>query len=185
MGADKAAVEIDGESMLSRVLRATSHLGPAFVVGGEPSLLDDAQRAAPDQARQVSYVPDAVPGAGPFAAVVTALRLVETTEALVVSCDLAHPNRQDIDLLVASRRASNADIALPLVEGERQWHALAISMRVAPVLFEAHDLGVRSLRAGFQRCSQVAVCSPSKHFFSDVDTPEQLSAARSASDGLK
>lgn len=179
MGTNKALVAIDGEPMLARVVRATEHLGPVLVIGGEPSLLDHVfdPRSAPPTHR-ISHIRDEQPGAGPFAALVAALRHVGTREALVVSCDLAYPNPAHIDLLVSSRRSGDADIALPLVKSERQWHAVAMSTRVIPMLLQKHQSGVRSMRRGFNGCSEILVCSSSNEFFRDVDTPSELDDAR-------
>ena len=175
MGQDKALVTVDGQFLLARVVDATAHLGPTWIVGGEPSLLGQLAGSHP---QAISHVQDDAPGAGPFAALVSALEHVQCREALVVSCDLAWPRARDVDLLVNARRSSGAEIAVPMVQGERQWHALAIDTRVTPKLIRAKDAGIRSLRRGFHGCSEVVVCSPAPDFFGDVDTPEELDAVR-------
>ena len=191
MGSNKALATVAGESLLSRVVNATAHLGPVSIVGGDPSLLDHLS----DPHRH-SHIPDETPGSGPFAALITALQLLDgsalssgalssgalSLEALLLSCDLAAPRPDDLDLLLHTRRACDADIAVPLVGGRRQWHAIALSTRITPQLIARYDSGVRSLVRGFSGFSESVVATSSPDFFRDVDTPEELQRLRSLVD---
>lgn len=191
MGSNKALATVAGESLLSRVVNAAGHLGPVSIVGGDPSLLDHLS-----DPHRYSHIPDETPGSGPFAALITALQLLDgaalssgalssgalSLEALLLSCDLAAPRPDDLDLLLHTRRACDADIAVPLVGGRRQWHAIALSTRINPQLIARYDSGVRSLVRGFSGFSESVVATSSPDFFRDVDTPEELQRLRSLVD---
>lgn len=85
MGRTKALIEIDGRAMADRVIDAARSVGaePVVIVGGDAEEL--AGLSAP-------VIADLLPGEGPVAGVLGALRHFEACadRILVLSCDLAH-----------------------------------------------------------------------------------------------
>lgn len=173
MGTNKALIPVDGRPLITRVASAVRHIGPTYVVGGAT----DVVVAACDESRgqnTVHHIPDPEADIGPFAAVVHAIQQVSFEELLVFSCDLARLSSQEVDLLVAARRSSDADFAVPLAGGERQWHSLSFATRSTPALVSAHRSGIRSLRRGFSGLRECAFVSEAPGFCFDVDTPADL-----------
>ncbi len=178
MGTDKASLLVDGAPLISRVLGAVVHLGAVRVLGGSPDLIETLAVQYCAQSG-LSHIPDEAEDPGPFGAIVAGLAHTSTNEVLVVSCDLAVLRRTEVDRLLSARRATDADVAVPMVEGRRQWHAIAVSRRIIPALNASYQGGVRSMYRGFSGFSECAVVSPNALFFADVDTPEDLARVTS------
>lgn len=175
MGVEKASMEVAGVPLISSVVAASSHVGPVEIIGGSAALVDLVSRTSSESV-DVSHRPDATEDPGPFGAIVSALAEVHTPLALVLSCDLAQLTRSNVDRLCMAQRATNADLAIPVVKGRRQWHAMVISRRIVASLQARHVDGVRSLWRGFSGYSESLVISADPFFFSDVDTPEDVAA---------
>lgn len=80
MGREKAALPIDGEPLLARVVgRVREALGEVLVVGPESLAV-----LVPG----VRVVPDCEPGIGPLGGLATALSVVETSRIFLVACDM-------------------------------------------------------------------------------------------------
>ena len=173
MGVEKASMEVLGKPLICRVVDAVAHCGPVHVVGGEPSLLELISNCC-DGTPTVDHYPDVEESPGPFGAMTGALERVTNEVLLVVSCDLATLTPGDVDRLLEARRASDADIAVPLVDGARQWHAIAMSRRIIPRLLQSRSRGTRSMRQGLAGLSECTVVSADHDFFADVDTPEDV-----------
>lgn len=84
MGRTKALIEVEGRALADRVIDAARAIGarPVVLVGGDPVELAGLN---------ADVVPDANPGEGPVAGVLTALRHFEGTadRVLVLPCDLS------------------------------------------------------------------------------------------------
>lgn len=80
MGTDKAALEVEGVSLLQRTVRAVKDAGQRVIVVGRP--LPPGWPAG-----YVEFVADAEPGLGPLAGLATALRH-SRTDVLALACDL-------------------------------------------------------------------------------------------------
>jgi molybdopterin-guanine dinucleotide biosynthesis protein A len=79
MGRDKALLEVDGVTMLERMIELLRpHCREVLVIG-------DPARYAPTHAR---VVPDDLPDRGPLGGVVTALARARYVRLLVVACDM-------------------------------------------------------------------------------------------------
>ena len=175
MGVDKASMEVGGTPLISRVIAASSHVGPVQILGGPSSLVSLVQGTG-DATAQVTHVPDSTDDPGPFGAIVSALGAVETPLALILSCDLAQLTREHVDRLCSAQRATRPDVAIPVVGERRQCHAMVVSMHILEVLQGRHGSGVRSVWRGFSGCSESLVVSSDPLFFVDVDTPEDIAA---------
>ena len=85
MGNDKASMKVAGIPLISRVIRASGHVGPVQIIGGPPSLVP-LVHAGGTPPTQLSHRPDSTQDPGPFGAIVDALGDVSTPLALVLSC---------------------------------------------------------------------------------------------------
>lgn len=83
MGRDKALVELDGITLLDRAIELLRpHAKEVLVIG-------DPDKYAPGHA---TVVPDDIPGKGPLAGLVTALKHARYVRLLVLACDLPNIN---------------------------------------------------------------------------------------------
>lgn len=100
-GTDKAAVLVDGVTMLDRVLLATAAATTTVVVGPPRPTV-----------RPVTWTLEDPPAGGPVAAIAAALPLTTAPLVAILSCDLPHLTAPKLDqlvtLLTPSRRAPAA-----------------------------------------------------------------------------
>jgi molybdopterin-guanine dinucleotide biosynthesis protein A len=169
MGSDKALLQIDGVPMAQRVAEALLGCGLSAVmaVGGDgPALTRSGLR----------FVADRWPGAGPLGGIVSALESTEAPVVVVAACDLVHPSAGSFGRLVASLVADErADVAVPLLDGRRQFDQLAIRRaRAHPHLRSAFDGGVRSIHGGLNGLAVHEVAGLAPATLQDADTPSDL-----------
>jgi molybdopterin-guanine dinucleotide biosynthesis protein A len=88
MGSDKALIELEGSTLLSRVARAVGQVAPNVVVLGE------------DRGDFEAW-PDAIPISGPLAGVATALTRMSEDRVLVVAVDNAFADPGTLSHLAA------------------------------------------------------------------------------------
>lgn len=149
-GVDKAAVEVQGTSLLQRVLDAA---GGGFAQVLVSHNLPDAPWRAELHARGLRFVADGVaPGEGPLAGLDALLGACRSEWLLTLPVDLAHPDAAMVDALLAHEGAVARDegglqplVALwpvaparevvhqALVGGERAVHPLVARLRLQPV----------------------------------------------------
>jgi rhodanese-related sulfurtransferase/molybdopterin-guanine dinucleotide biosynthesis protein A len=169
MGRDKALVVIDGSPMALRVARALRAAGadPVVAVGGDEASL---------RSMGLEFLPDVAPGLGPVAGVVAALGALPGP-VFVAGCDLVDPSpgaiRSTVDALGS---AGAADVALPVVDGRRQWmhaawHATALPTLAAAI--SAAELAVHRAVAGLR---VVEVRGIPTERVRDADTAADLAA---------
>lgn len=115
MGHDKAALTLDGETLLARAVRLVrAALGDAMVIG-------PAERAA--LVPGVRLVPDAQPGQGPLGAIATALAAIQQPYCFVVACDM--PFIQPALVAYLASLAPGYDAVVPrTARGTEQVHAV-------------------------------------------------------------
>ena len=134
MGRDKALLEIEGETMISRIAR---QLKPSF-----KRLLISAANANAFDFLGINVVPDEAPGAGPLMALVSALEKSETDINFVMPCDIPDPPQHLIARLL--REARDADIVVPVTEaGELEPLFAVYHKSVLPSAREALNQGAR------------------------------------------
>lgn len=179
MGRDKALLEVGGAAMARRVADALAAAGaePVVAVGGDGAGL---------RALGLAFVPDDDPGAGPLAAVATALRALpgdDDAVVLVVACDLVRPSPAAMAAVVrALHQAPAADLAVP-TDGERpQWGHAAWRARVRPLLDARLAAGERSIHRAVASAglAVVEVRGVPGADLADADTPADLPAERGA-----
>jgi molybdopterin-guanine dinucleotide biosynthesis protein A len=136
-GVDKAALEIDGETLLARTLRAVAEAGRVIVVG-DPRSLPEGTLVVQEKPRF----------AGPAAAIGAAMSEVRAPYVLVVGCD--HPFLADaVDLLLDA--ASGDGVVAVDGNGRRQHLMSVLDAAVLRASIVSHatlvDLSVRALLA--------------------------------------
>lgn len=174
---DKAAIELDGERLVDRVVAAAASHGAAPIVVVGPN-------GAPDAHAVVREDP---PFSGPLAALAAGLAgldaLAETEWTLLLSCDLVDPGGVCDALLTALRSGEGSDeaggILLVDPDGRQQWLAslhrtAALRGGLAAV---AEPLAGLPLRRAFSGSRLIEVPAPAD-VTADIDTPEDLARAR-------
>ena len=169
MGADKATIEVCGLPMARRVADALHAAGarPVVAVGGDATALTAAG---------LRVEPDRHPGEGPLAAVAQALDGAGPSVVAVLACDLLRPDAPTILQLVARRGASDADVAVPVVDGRPQWAHAVWHARVAGVLGDVYAAGERSLGAATAGLHTAFLDLDDPTTTADADRPEDLPA---------
>ncbi len=168
-GADKAAVEVHGRTLLDIAIAATDGAQRVVVAG--------PQRTTE---RSVTWVEEEPPGGGPVAAIAAALESVSSFWCLVLASDLPRIAGAVPVLLTA---ASDADVAVLSRDGERNY--LAAVWRTEALRESASRLprianaAVRELFAGIDETAIVDVVD--EHGWgTDVDTWADVEQARHA-----
>jgi len=165
MGADKATIEIGGELLVSRVIRALSVVDEVRIVGGD---------AGTFQHMGAGWCADSYPGEGPLGALVSGFHCTEHDVVVACACDLANLTSSSVDALLYERRRSDAAVAVPLIRGRLQWHVAAWHRRALPTLERAFDAGERSLHRTARALDLVAIVLSHGDEFLDIDTPDDL-----------
>lgn len=169
MGTDKALVEVDGRAMARRVADALAAAGahPVVAVGGDGAALAGVG---------LEVVPDLAPGAGPLGGIVTALEAAAADVVFVASCDLVAPSAEAVAATVARLAAAPAAaVAVPVVDGRRQWMHAAWRARARAPLRAAFEAGERAVHAACAAGAlQVVELAVPDAAVADADTPADL-----------
>jgi molybdenum cofactor guanylyltransferase len=166
MGRDKALVSVDGRALALRVADALRAAGaePVLAVGGDLDALD---------ALGLAGVPDEEPGAGPLTGILTALAQGAAPVTFVAACDLVAPSAEAVTATITA--LGEADVAVPLVDGRRQWMHAAWRARAAAPLAAAFAAGERAVHAAVAAAGlRVADVSLPASAVADADTPADL-----------
>ena len=115
-GVDKATLQVAGESLLDRALRAVA--GPRVVVVGDPST------SAGITSQGVSVVQEEPRFAGPAAAIGAGLARVTEPYALIAPCDQAHLD-EVVPILLAAELGDADGVVAVDPDGRRQ-HLLCL-----------------------------------------------------------
>lgn len=169
MGQDKARLVVGGVPLIDRVASVLSTLGTVTVVGGTPDIVDVISANA-------VHRPDDYPGEGPLGGILSALSASEHEWTLVAACDLATLSVGTIEHLVSHGQQTNADVAVPLVGGVRQWHLGLWHQRCWDSLKVSFDSGERSIRAATSELRQTVLVTSDLSSYIDLDTAEDLRA---------
>ena len=166
MGRDKALLEVSGRALALRVAYALRAAGaePVLAVGGDLDAL--AVLGLPG-------VPDQEPGEVPLTGILTALAQGAAPVTFVAGCDLVAPSAVAVTATVAALAA--ADVAVPLVDGRRQWMHAAWRAGAAAPLAAAFAAGERAVHAAVAAGGlRVADLSLPAAAVADADTPADL-----------
>jgi molybdopterin-guanine dinucleotide biosynthesis protein A len=137
MGRDKAALALDGITLLEHAVAALTPVTDDIVVVGP--------RRDIELPGQVIVVQDEIPGAGPLAGLLTGLRQVRYDYALAVACDMPFLDPHVLRLLL--HLVGGHDAAIPLIDGRGYPFPGVYTRRITPAI-ERHILSGRlKLRA--------------------------------------
>jgi molybdopterin-guanine dinucleotide biosynthesis protein A len=179
MGTDKSRLLLDGESFVGRIARELSALTPSVsLVGNNTSPI---QINVPiNQAR----IPDVYPHWGALGGVHASLSACSGSWALIVACDFPFATR-DLFLHLASRREQFEAVAP--IQSDLIPQPLCALYRVQACLGPAEHLiksGERkplallqSVRTRWVSFSELADLKGAKHFFDNINTPEDYAQA--------
>ena len=171
-GVDKAALEIDGRSLLERVLAAVEQATDVVVVG--------PPRALPSGIQSTSEQPA---GGGPAAGLAAGLELIVAPVVVVLACDLPHMTSETVqslvDALAGDGAAETDGSALVDASGRRQHLAAAYrtdSLRAAvAAMGDLRGAPLRDVVAGLVMLELPVTDSSS----ADCDTWDDVRQARS------
>ncbi len=172
---DKALLEVDGRALAATAAQALTDAGASEVVavGGDADGLS---------AVGLTVVADRFPGEGPLGGIVTALGHFASLDVpvVVLACDLPAASAANVASTVSAvQEEAGPLVAVPLVEGRRQWMHACWTPRAGALIAAAFEAGERaawraaesSTGAGL-RITEVA--GPSSDGFRDVDQPGDL-----------
>ena len=166
MGRAKAFIEVDGRPMVRRVADALTAAGadPVVVIGGDAPRLD---------ALGLAVVADRHPGEGPLGGIITALTAADGADAVaVLACDLVAASPVEVQRLAAT--LPGHDVAVPVVDGRRQWAHAVWSPAALPALEAAFATGERAPRRAVSDLVVVDVAVDDPRAYADADTPDDL-----------
>ena len=183
MGRDKALLRISGRPLAGVVADAIVAAGADRVVamGGDRTAL---------AAEGLTVITDRYPGEGPLGGILTALGYFEdsTQPVVVLACDLPTADPKNVAAVVeALGDFDGPAVAVPVVDGRRQWMHASWTPATAPLLSAAFMDGERAT----WRAAEVLVDSglrilevdgPVPTGFGDVDQPSDLSPNQSAAE---
>jgi molybdopterin-guanine dinucleotide biosynthesis protein A len=168
-GVDKAALELDGATLLERALTATAAASEVVVVG------DPVPTSRP-----VTWTREQPPGGGPAAGLLAGVDALREPHDLVavLAVDMPHVTTATLARLVGARR-DDVDGALLVDEsGRRQLlcgvHRRSALQRVRPARADEHGLPVKRLLRPLRLLEVPALPGEA----GDVDTWEDLRALR-------
>jgi molybdopterin-guanine dinucleotide biosynthesis protein A len=139
-GVDKALVEVDGVTLLDRVLRATSSARSTVVVGPRRAVC-----------REVDWAIEDPPAGGPVAGIAAGLAMGGSPVVVVVSCDLPWLTEVEVAAIVAGV-GEHDGFGLRDSSGREQWLAAAYRRTALSaaldVIGDPQNKSVRRLFAG-------------------------------------
>ena len=175
-GIDKATLELAGERLVDRVVRASRIAGAAQIIVVGP---DSAGSGADVVLRERPEF------AGPLAGIAAGITAVTAPWVWVLACDLEYPERVCTVLgkdhvLAEPRSAAEADGTL-LIDGTGRPQWLAASYRSAALADACDNIGDEVVDAPVRRALQglrLRELHVPTALAADIDTPESLAKAR-------
>lgn len=163
MGRPKATLELDGQTLVGRVVTAlrTAGADPVVVVGGP---------AADAEAISAAHVPDRWPGEGPLGGIVTAVDTLAASDIVVVmACDLADPDPDAISRVVEVLTGGDGDVAVPVLDHRQQWLHAAWRSRAQGHLDLRFRAGDRAVAAAVDGLVVTTVDDVGPEALADID----------------
>ena len=167
MGRDKRFLELDGCSMLERLLKKTAAIPfrERYLCGAAES----AELSALCSAYGFTFVADSRSAAGPLEGIRSGLVHLQTDYALAVSCDMP---LLSYDLLRALLTAANGELAIiPVVGGRRQPLAGIYHRQILPVMEAALSRGDNKIGLVIEQVPHKFVELADSDAFFNVNTP--------------
>jgi molybdopterin-guanine dinucleotide biosynthesis protein A len=175
MGSDKGLLPFGGRRLIEVVLET---LRPLF-----PEIIIVANEPAAYAAFGVPVMTDRFPGHGPLGGIHAALCASRSPHTFCIACDMPFPNSAVITHLVSL--APGYDAVVPHSrEGYEPLHAVYGWSCLTPVeaMLHARRLRVDALfaavRVRFVDATELSPLDPTERWFTNVNTPDDLEAAR-------
>jgi molybdopterin-guanine dinucleotide biosynthesis protein A len=179
MGSDKAALVVEGRTLLQRAVDAVAQVVEEVVLVGAPGRpLPEVEVSLP-----LRRVEDPVEGEGPLAGIAAGLAAIEAPVTLVVGCDMPWLRPALLELLLA-RVEAGARLVVPMHDGRPEglcsaWRADALE--VVRAHFEAGDRRVMSVAADLEAVrvdpGDYATADADGRSFRNLNTPDDLARA--------
>jgi len=176
MGGDKTQLLLGEQTLLQGVIAIVQPLFPRVLVS--------VRSYRPDVA--LPQVCDAYAGAGPLAGLCAGLAHVESAWLFAIAADMPFVRAALVERLARARGACQA--VVPIVHGHPQaLAAFYAASSLAPLLTILRGDGKRSLRLALESLRvcyvderELLAVDPGLRSFFDLDTPQDLAAARQA-----
>ncbi len=176
MGQNKALVEVGGKPILARIIER--------VQGLSNDLLLIANASAEYAPFRLPIYPDRIPGKGPLGGLYTALSHTRGAYTLVLSCDQPFVNPTLLEYLLSLRHGY--DVVVPLASDgyPQSMHAVYSPACLEPIRrrLEADQLKVisffKDVRVREVSGAEIDRFDPQRYSFMNVNTPDDLEAAR-------
>lgn len=173
MGQDKAALVLDGKTLLEHVTATMQQVFPKVVVSVR-------QLRAGVDAPQVC---DEVEASGPLAGLITGLAQADTPWVFAVACDMPFVTEAVVLHLASCRGVHQA--VVPMVDGYPQPLAAFYASGTLAAMRANLAAGDRSLRGVLEKLdvryvseAELRECDPQLRSFFDLDTPQDYQAAK-------
>ncbi|MEO1595350.1 MAG: molybdenum cofactor guanylyltransferase [Pseudomonadota bacterium] len=174
MGSDKAAIEIDGQTMLARTASLAAHVCDTVWVSVRSAAQADALR------RQWPLIEDAPEGRGPLAGILAALRHRGDAEWLVLACDLPRLDAATLEALRVAA-AERPDALAVAMRSERDGTPEPMCAIWRPGMRARIEAQLAEDRRCARRCLLDAevplVDAVTRGALSNMNAPEDLAAA--------
>lgn len=179
MGREKALEEIEGESLIERVIGRVASLSTEVLLvmrAGQPTFPIPAQS-------NVKTVTDLYPGKGSLGGIYTGLYSSSSFHNLVVACDMPFLSEALLRHLI--ELCSDFDVVIPVVEGNLEpLHGVYSKSCLAPIqaLLQQGKLRIidffPSVRVRYVDETEVNRLDPQHLSFFNINTEEDLAKAR-------
>lgn len=176
MGTEKAALVLDGRTLLQRAVDAVAPVVDEVVLVGAPGRpLPPVEVAIP-----LRRVDDPIEGEGPLAGIEAGLAAIETPVTLVVGCDMPWLQTALLELLLVHAEAG-ARLVVPMSGGRPEGLCSAWRRDALPVVrahLEAGDRRVMAVAADLDATrlapDEYAAADPDGRSFRNLNTPDDL-----------
>jgi molybdopterin-guanine dinucleotide biosynthesis protein A len=173
MGQDKAALVLDGKTLLQRVSAAMQQIFPKVIVSVRQ----------PRSGVELPQVCDEQASSGPLAGLVAGLAQADTPWVFAVACDMPFVTEAVVIHLAALRNGFQA--VVPVVGGYNQPLAAFYAASALEAMRASLVAGDKSLRGALEKLkvryvseAELRECDPHLRSFFDLDTPQDFQAAQ-------
>jgi molybdopterin-guanine dinucleotide biosynthesis protein A len=179
LGMNKALLELDGKTILDRILEVLLEIFPSVLL----VVQDDNTSLCPDCGPHVDVVADLIPEKGPLGGIYTALEHSTAPYVFVMACDMPYPDAELVRCLLALAPGKDAvvprrgDYIEPLFSVYRRDVRDRIRGRLEAGRLKIHDF-IRELDVRYIDEEEIAACDPAFRSFFNINTPEDLEKAR-------
>jgi molybdopterin-guanine dinucleotide biosynthesis protein A len=184
-GAFKGGLEVGGRRILERELAALARVSDEILLVAGDATAESEIGFTFSQKSEIgfTFVADRAPGLGPLAGIDAAFRATHADALLVVGCDL--PFLDERLLALVRDAAPEAEAVVPRVAGRPQALHARYARSLAPAVEERLARGelrlldlVAAARTRFLDEAELRAIDPSLRGLTNVNTPEELAAAR-------